>query len=98
MEPQQLLWIPHLQDMLALVLQLFQGPEGWSNNFCRWTNQVPYIDMFFQKIIPMVTIYPDGVSQYKSTLQYLASSVQWKDEELQEGEEPFDIDSPIEQY
>ena len=39
-------------------------------------------------------VNPDSVQQYKSALQWYANKIEYAEERLEQGEQPFDDDSP----
>ena len=52
------------------------------------------VDLFFRQVIPTMGVNPDSVQRYISALQWYADKIEFAEERLEPGEQPFDVDSP----
>ena len=51
------------------------------------------VDLLFKQVIPMMDVNPNSVQRYKSGLQWYADKIEYAEERLEQGEQPFNVDS-----
>ena len=78
---------------VAFVDQHRGGPTPSPSRTIEWYLSRDIIDLFFEQVIPILNVNPDGVGCYKSTLQWYADKVEYMEERLEEGEQSLDVDS-----